>query len=67
LADEPTGNLDQDMSRVVFDLLLEANAAGVTVIVATHDLSIIEALSLRTVVLDRGKVIGDFARPKGIR
>lgn len=67
LADEPTGNLDQEMSRVVFDLLLEANAAGVTVVVATHDLSIIEALSLRTVVLDRGKVIGDFARPKGIR
>jgi cell division transport system ATP-binding protein len=67
LADEPTGNLDPEMSRVVFDLLLEANAAGVTVLVATHDLSIIEALSLRTIVLDRGKIIGDFARPRGVR
>jgi cell division transport system ATP-binding protein len=63
LADEPTGNLDRDMSNVVFDLLLEANAAGVTVVVATHNLSIIEELNLRTVVLDRGRIIGDFENP----
>mgnify|MGYP001470765991 CR=1 FL=1 len=63
LADEPTGNLDPEMSRIVFDLLLEANAAGVTVVVATHDLSIIESLGLRTVVLDRGRIIGDFGYP----
>lgn len=66
LADEPTGNLDPDMTRVVFDLLLEANAAGVTVLVATHNLSVIEELNLRTVVLDRGKIIGDFRSPRGI-
>ncbi len=66
LADEPTGNLDPDMARTVFDLLLEANAAGVTVVVATHDLSIIEDINLRTVVLDRGKIIGDFERPRGL-
>lgn len=62
LADEPTGNLDPDMTRVVFDLLLEANAAGVTVVVATHNLAIIEELNLRTIVLDRGKIIGSFDR-----
>ncbi|MCB0354552.1 MAG: ATP-binding cassette domain-containing protein, partial [Bdellovibrionales bacterium] len=66
LADEPTGNLDADMARTVFDLLLEANAAGVTVVVATHDLSMIENLNLRTVVLDRGKILGDFERPRGL-
>ncbi len=66
LADEPTGNLDPEMSAVIFDLLLEANAAGVTVLVATHNLSIIEELNLRTVVLDRGKVIGDFERPRAL-
>lgn len=65
LADEPTGNLDPDMANVVFDLLLEANAAGTTIIVATHNLGIIEELNLRTVVLDRGKMIGDFERPRG--
>jgi len=63
LADEPTGNLDPDMAGRIFELLLQANAAGVTVIVATHDLSIIEELNLRTIVLDQGKVIGDFDRP----
>lgn len=66
LADEPTGNLDPDMTNVIFDLLLEANAQGVTVVVATHNLAMIEELNLRTVVLDKGKVIGDFARPRGV-
>lgn len=66
LADEPTGNLDPDMTNSIFDLLLEANAQGVTVLVATHNLSIIEELNLRTIVLDRGKIIGDFDRPRGI-
>lgn len=66
LADEPTGNLDQEMSRRVFDLLLEANASGVTVVVATHNLSIIEELNKRTVVLDRGRIIGDFVHAGGI-
>jgi cell division transport system ATP-binding protein len=66
LADEPTGNLDNDMSRRVFDLLLEANAAGVTVVIATHNLSIIEELNRRTIVLDRGRIIGDFANAGGL-
>jgi cell division transport system ATP-binding protein len=65
LADEPTGNLDQDMSNVVINLLLEANAAGTTVVVATHNLGIIEELNQRTIVLDRGKIIGDFDSPGG--
>ncbi len=65
LADEPTGNLDQDMSNIVINLLLEANAAGVTVVVATHNLAIIEELNQRTIVLDRGKIIGDFDSPRG--
>lgn len=64
LADEPTGNLDKDMSNVVFDLLLEANNSGVTVVVATHSLSVIDELNRRTVVLDRGRIIGDFEDPR---
>lgn len=67
LADEPTGNLDPDMARVVFDLLLEANAAGVTIVVATHDLARIEELNLRTVVIDSGKIIGDFERMRRVQ
>ncbi len=65
LADEPTGNLDPAMSKNVLNLLLEANRAGTTVLMATHNLPLIEELKLRTIVLDRGRVIGDFASPKG--
>lgn len=63
LADEPTGNLDHEMSKLVFQMLLEANFAGVTVVVATHNLSIIEELNRRTIVLDGGRIIGDFEKP----
>lgn len=64
LADEPTGNLDHDMAHIVFDLLIEAHQAGVTVVVATHSLSIIDEINKRTIVLDRGVVIGDFSDPR---
>lgn len=63
LADEPTGNLDPYMTKVVFDILLEANKAGMTVVVASHNLSLIEELNKRTIVLDKGRIIGDFERP----
>ncbi len=65
LADEPTGNLDPDMTVAVFNLLLEANRCGATVLVASHNLALIEEMNKRTLVLDRGRLIGDFAKPRG--
>ena len=65
LADEPTGNLDPDMTIAVFNLLLEASRCGATVLVASHNLALIEEMNRRTLVLDRGRLIGDFLRPKG--
>ena len=65
LADEPTGNLDPDMTHAVFALLLEANRCGATVLIASHNLTLIEAINRRTLVLDRGRLIGDFAKPRG--
>ena len=62
LADEPTGNLDPDMTYAVFNLLLEANKCGATVIVASHNIPLIEELNRRTLVLDKGKLVGDFAK-----
>ncbi|NBW41028.1 ATP-binding cassette domain-containing protein [bacterium] len=62
LADEPTGNLDPGMTATVFRLLEEANRQGITIVVASHDLALIEQMGFRTIVLDRGKVVGDFAR-----
>jgi cell division transport system ATP-binding protein len=66
LADEPTGNLDPDMSVAVFNLLLEANRCGATVIVASHNLTLIEELNKRTLVIDHGRLLGDFENPQGI-
>lgn len=66
LADEPTGNLDPDMTMAVFDLLLEACNCGATVIVATHNLSLIQQLNRRTIVLEKGRMIGDFQHPSGL-
>jgi cell division transport system ATP-binding protein len=57
LADEPTGNLDPDLSLEIMNLLREVNAGGTTVIVATHDRELIRLVGRRTVTLDQGKVV----------
>jgi cell division transport system ATP-binding protein len=57
LADEPTGNLDPDLSLEIMNLLREINAGGTTVLVATHDRELIRLVSRRTVTLDQGRVV----------
>lgn len=58
LADEPTGNLDPDYARAIADLFQSFNAVGVTVIVATHDQSVLERLSPRQLRLRDGVLTG---------
>lgn len=60
LADEPTGNLDPDLSLELMELLLEINQKGTTVMIATHDLFLIKKLRKRVLVLDSGKLIDDY-------
>jgi len=57
LADEPTGNLDPDLSLEIMNLLREVNAGGTTVLVATHDGELIRVVGRRTVTLDQGRVV----------
>jgi cell division transport system ATP-binding protein len=57
LADEPTGNLDPDLSLEIMNLLREVNAGGTTVVVATHDRELIRLVGRRTISLDQGKVV----------
>ena len=57
LADEPTGNLDPDLSLEIMNLFREVNAGGTTVLVATHDRELIRLVGRRTITLDSGKVV----------
>jgi len=54
LADEPTGNLDPDLALEIMALLFDIHARGTTVVVATHDRTLIERFHHRVVTLDRG-------------
>jgi cell division transport system ATP-binding protein len=57
LADEPTGNLDPDLSLEIMNLLREINAGGTTVVVATHDRELIRLVGRRTITLEQGWVV----------
>lgn len=59
LADEPTGNLDPELSREVMNLFAEFNQVGVTVLIATHALNLIKSMGHRTLILQEGKLVGD--------
>ena len=57
LADEPTGNLDPDLSLEIMNLFREINARGTTVIVATHDRELIRRVGRRALTLDHGHIV----------
>jgi len=59
LADEPTGNLDRQLSDTIFDLFHDFNRHGVTVLIATHDLRQVERLGKRVLTLKGGELVRD--------
>jgi len=62
LADEPTGNLDPNTSVDIMRLLDKVNRIGTTVVMATHDQAIVDAMRKRVIELDKGNVIRDQSR-----
>ena len=58
-ADEPTGNLDPDLSRDIMMLFERFNQVGVAVLIATHDLDLVRSMSHRIVTLSEGSIIAD--------
>jgi len=56
LADEPTGNLDPDLSREIMSLFLQFSQLGVTVLIATHDLELVESMPARRLQLQDGRI-----------
>ncbi|MBI4137803.1 MAG: cell division ATP-binding protein FtsE [Candidatus Sungbacteria bacterium] len=64
LADEPGGNLDPTNKREIVKLLQKINELGTTVVLATHDKEIVNALDRRVVVLEKGEVVSDQEKGK---
>jgi cell division transport system ATP-binding protein len=62
LADEPTGNLDPNTSVGIMRLLDRINRTGTTVVMATHNAEIVDAMRRRVVELDNGRLMRDQAR-----
>lgn len=64
IADEPTGNLDPERSLEIMALLQEINNLGTTMLVVTHDLTLVEMFGKRTISIDEGLVVSDGTQEK---
>ena len=59
IADEPTGNVDTEMSEGIMELLMKINKLGKTVIVVTHDMNIIQQYKKRVIRIESGSIVSD--------
>ena len=66
LADEPTGNLDPELSDEILRLILDIHQRGTTVIFATHDRDLIHRVGGRVLTLDHGQLVDDQELPSGL-
>lgn len=60
LADEPTGNLDPDLSAEIMRLFEQFQKTGITVLIVSHDISLISKLNHRVLTLEHGELISDM-------
>ena len=62
IADEPTGNLDPDTSWDIMDIFKRINADGTTIVMATHDKGIVDAMKRRVIAIEEGHIVRDEAQ-----
>ena len=62
IADEPTGNLDPETSWDIMDIFTRINAAGTTIVMATHDKTIVDTMQRRVIAIEDGCIVRDEAR-----
>ena len=62
IADEPTGNLDPETSWGIMDIVQRINAAGTTIVMATHDKTIVDAMQRRVIAIEDGQIVRDEAQ-----
>lgn len=61
VADEPTGNLDPELSEEIMSLFQQFNQVGVTLLIATHDISLVNKMRQRVITLNAGQLVSDSA------
>lgn len=59
IADEPTGNLDPETSWDIMDIFKEINDTGTTIVMATHDKEIVDAMGKRVIAIENGRIVRD--------
>ncbi|MBQ1928212.1 MAG: cell division ATP-binding protein FtsE, partial [Clostridia bacterium] len=59
IADEPTGNVDPNMSYEIVELLTEINRRGTTVVMVTHEHQLVRDFNRRVIMLEDGRVVAD--------
>jgi len=64
VADEPTGNLDPELSWEIMDLFGQLNRVGVTLLIATHDVDLVRRMHYRTLTLRHGHLVDDTGPPR---
>jgi len=64
ICDEPTGNLDEDTSMEIMEVLKNVNEIGTTIIMVTHDTHIVEKMKKRVIELEEGQIKKDYAKGK---
>ena len=62
ICDEPTGNLDPTTSMEIMEVLESVNKMGTTIIMVTHDIDIVSKMNKRTILLDSGRILKDYAK-----
>ena len=62
IADEPTGNLDPDTSWDIMDIFKRINKAGTTIVMATHDRTIVDTMKRRVIAIEDGHIVRDEAK-----
>lgn len=62
IADEPTGNLDPETSWEIIDIFRRINESGTTIVMATHDKTIVDALQKRVIAIEDGRIVRDEAK-----
>lgn len=67
IADEPTGNIDPELSLEMMELLTAINSVGITVVVVTHEHDLARRFNKRVVTIDHGSVVGDTEIPGEVR